>query len=109
MLFGRSDKKFCSDQCRNAYHNRRQGGASQEVRRINRILKKNRSLLEKMVQSGRSSVSRNELAELDFHFGFFTSMETTRQGRIWYYCYDQGYSTLNGDRLLLVRRHARIG
>lgn len=108
VLHGRADKKFCGDQCRNAYNNKQLGDTNNIVRRVNRILKKNQTLLARMNFTGKTTIHRNELVKNEFHFGFFTSQLTTRRGRIFYFCYDQGYSMTGGDKVLLVQNRELV-
>ena len=42
---GRSDKKFCSDACRNNFNNKQKSDVSHQMRQINAILKKNHKVL----------------------------------------------------------------
>jgi hypothetical protein len=104
LLRGRSDQKFCSDQCRNAFNNKQLGEINNTIRRINRILKKNQSVLAGLNTNGKVMVMKNELINKEFNFNYFTSLFRTHQGRTYYYCYDQGYSHVDGDKVLLVRK-----
>ncbi len=103
-LHGRADQKFCSDQCRNAYNNNKLGQTNNANRRVNRILKKNQTLLSGLNKSGKITIPRSELIGKEFNFNYFTSMSTTQQGRVYFFCYDQGYSIVSGDKVLLVRK-----
>ncbi len=103
-LHGRADQKFCCDQCRNTYNNKQLGQTTNAIRRVNRILKKNQSLLFGLNKSGKVTISRSELAGKDFNFNYFTNMFKTQQGRVYFFCYDQGYSLVDGDKVLLVRK-----
>lgn len=47
-LNGRKDQKFCSDYCRNAYNNKKNGAVNKHVRYINAILRKNRRILDEL-------------------------------------------------------------
>ena len=48
-LFGRVDKKFCNDQCRNTYNNRVNKTTNDFVRNINVILRRNRKIIASLV------------------------------------------------------------
>ena len=39
-VFGRADKKFCSDGCRNAYNNKNKAAATNYIRNVNNLLAK---------------------------------------------------------------------
>lgn len=99
---GRSDKKFCSDQCRTTYNNRQKRIENKYIRDVNIILKKNRRILMQMNPDGKSKVSRDKLKAKGFDFNYFTSTYTTKEGAQYFYCYEQGYLPIEKDYCLLV-------
>lgn len=107
-LHGRADQKFCSDQCRNAYNNKQLGQTNNTIRRVNRILKKNQSLLSGLNKTGKVTIPRIELTRNEFNFNYFTNMFTTNHGRVYFFCYDQGYSLVDGDKVLLVKKQEYV-
>ena len=59
MLHGRTDKKFCSDACRNTYNNKLKSVAgSQYVRKVNGILKRNRNIMAELNPEGKIRVAQ---------------------------------------------------
>lgn len=60
-IFGRADRKFCSDACRINYHNSRRKRDEHLVRLINKQLKRNRDILEKHHRANRLYVPINQL------------------------------------------------
>lgn len=96
-LFGRSDKKFCCDMCRNIYNNRRYCHNDSEIKRINSILAKNKRILELFIRLGYSNLKRNILEEEHFNFQYFTSIKKRRFGKIYFYCYNFLYHISNKD------------
>jgi hypothetical protein len=102
-ILGRVDKKFCSDQCRNNYNNRLNSDASNTVRNINNILRKNRRILEELnKQSGKTMVSKDNLLSKGFNFNYFTHIYTTQKGVVYNFCYEQGYLFLEDKKLYLL-------
>jgi hypothetical protein len=101
---GRVDKKFCSDQCRITFNNRLNGAGTNQVRNINHILGKNRRILIELNTTGKSRVMRSKLLEKGFDFGYFTSVYTTKEGVVYHFCYEQGYTTSDKNWYLLVVR-----
>ena len=59
---------------------------------------RNQSLLSVLNTKGRTTVKRDELLKKEFDFNYFTNLITTRYGRVYYFCYDQGYSPIDGRR-----------
>jgi hypothetical protein len=101
---GRSDKKFCTDMCRNAYNNRLRTNTFGAVRRVNSILARNRKILSKLTKSRATRVDKENLLEYGFHFGYFTSTYTTKKGEVFYYCYEYGFQLLSGGQISLVKK-----
>lgn len=73
------------------------------MRKINRILKKNYSILEKLNPEEKTTTFKSTLEKNGFDFNHFTHIYETRTGRIYYFCYDQGFSALENNKFLLVR------
>jgi predicted nucleic acid-binding Zn ribbon protein len=101
-FFGRVDKKFCSDQCRNTYNNRLKRDVNNYVRNINNILRKNRRILESLNPKGKAKVHKTKLMLKGFNFDYFTNVYRTKSGKIYYFCYEQGYLQLKDDYYALV-------
>jgi hypothetical protein len=101
---GRSDKKFCSDHCRNSYNNRLNSSSSNLIRNTNNVLKRNRRILESLNPDEKTKVSRMRLIEKGFNFNYFTSITKTKNDHVYHFCYDQGYLMLENDFFLLVVR-----
>jgi hypothetical protein len=109
LLHGRSDKKFCSDACRNAYNNKiKSVNGSQVVRKINGILKKNRNILATLNPKGKTTLHKSKLMKKGFDFDYITNMYITKTGTVYYFCYDHGYLPLDHDFYMLVIRQSEI-
>ena len=103
-LSGRKDQKFCSDYCRNTFNNRLNEDATNYMRRINNILRKNRRILSRLNPKGKITVDGITLAEEGFNFHYYTNMYTTKTGSSYFFCYEQGYLKLDDDRYMLVHK-----
>ena len=101
---GRSDKKFCSDQCRNNYNNRQNREESNFIRNVQNILRRNRKILSDLNSSGITTVHRDELITRGFNFNFHTSSLSGRSGKICYFCFEQGFVEKGHDRFQLILR-----
>lgn len=101
---GRSDKKFCSDGCRNTYNNRINKDHKNLIRNVNNRLRKNWRILEVLNPKDKTKVTRSKLIEKGFDFNYFTSIYTTKAGTIYYFVYNQGYLPLDNDYYALVKR-----
>lgn len=102
-IIGRSDKKFCSDLCRNAYNNKLNTDATNYVRNINNALRKNRRILEEICKDDKAKTSRSQLFAEGFDFTHFTSLRKTQKGSVYHFVYDYGYLELENDIFLIVK------
>jgi len=101
---GRSDKKFCADQCRTAYYNRQNADSTNYMRNINRILRKNRKILADLNPNGKFKVGKTKMLDLGFNFSYFTNVYKTKTGKVYYFCYEQGYLPIKDNQFALVHR-----
>lgn len=101
-LIGRSDKKFCSDQCRTHYNNRIKQDTNSLVKKIDHTLKKNRRILIQLNPTGKSKIHKKTLMELGFNFNYFTNTYRTKSGNVYYFCYEHGYLPLDNGFFALV-------
>jgi hypothetical protein len=107
-LKGRSDKKFCTDHCRNAWNNQLKGPANNLMRSINNALGKNRRILESLLPHAKetSRANRERMLQLGFQFQYLTHTYTTRSGKTYCYCYDYGYLSIDKDWFIVVKNKA---
>lgn len=105
-LRGRTDKKFCDDLCRNAYNNRLKSKNNLQIKTINGTLIKNRRIMEAILPDTDDTVKihRERLLKQGFQFTYHTHLYTTKNGKIYTYCYDYGYLPLDNDWYLIVRK-----
>ena len=101
-LSGRRDQKFCSDYCRNTFNNRKNEESNTFVRRINTILRKNRRILDKLNPEGKITINILVLAEEGFNFHYYTNIFETKAGKKYFFCYEQGYTKIGNDQVVLV-------
>ena len=104
LIIGRTDKKFCSDGCRNSYNNRVNKDQKNLIRNINNRLRKNWRILESLNPYQKTKSTRDKLIAKGFDFNYFTSIYTTKSGTVYYFVYDQGYLPLENDYYALVKR-----
>jgi predicted nucleic acid-binding Zn ribbon protein len=105
---GRADKRFCSDQCRTSYNNRLNSDSSNYMRSVNRVLRKNRKILAELNPNGKAKVHRKKMTALGFNFSFYTNIYTTKAGKRYIFCYDQGYLPIEEDYFMLVVREQYV-
>jgi predicted nucleic acid-binding Zn ribbon protein len=101
---GRSDKKYCSDQCRAVVNNRKKKADPGECMMLdlNRVLRKNRSILKIMSPLGKTTTRQEFLVLQGFDFRYHTHLYQTRKGNTYNFCYDFGYLLLADEKVLIV-------
>lgn len=96
-VIGRSDKKFCSDDCRATYHNDRNRDRNKKIRSINRILRRNRNILGNLLMENHDRISKSHLLERGFNFNYYTR-ERSENGSGYKSCYDISYSLVEEEK-----------
>lgn len=105
-FFGRSDKRFCGDNCRSVHNNRINQSHRKIMRNINNLLAKNRRILLEIKERGLEKIHREFLLEHGFSFKYFTAEFTTHEGEKLRFCYEQGYKVMDSGHLMLVEQDA---
>lgn len=105
-LRGRTDKKFCSDQCRNDYNNRLNRDSNNFVRNVHGLLRKNRRILSDLYSEGKVRVHKDALFAMGYNFSFFTHIIETSQGYKFHYCFEYGYRE-TGDDFLELKQNSQ--
>ncbi len=101
-IAGRSDKKFCSEQCRNEYNNLLNKDVNNYVRNINNVLRKNRRILSQLNPGEKTKMHKDKMLSSGFDFNYYTNTYTTKSGSTYYFCYEQGYLSIGNDYYALV-------
>ena len=83
---GRSDKKFCSDACRNSFNNNQNKDTTNLIRNTNNQLRKNYRILQKLNPNDKTKTTKSKLLLSGFDFNLFTSIYTTKTGNVYYFC-----------------------
>jgi len=102
-ILGRSDKKFCDDQCRNAYNNKLHTTDDKIIKQINAALKKNRKIMVTLNPGGKTKVHKDKMLTKGYDFKYHTHTYTTKENAKYVFCYDYGYLALDNDWYLLIR------
>ena len=107
QLKGRTDKKFCDDQCRSNYNNRVKAEDFSFMNTVNKVLKKNRAILKAKNPDGKIKVQRDFLVRKGFDFNYHTHIYATQKGTTYFFCYEYGYLPLENEAFLLVKREEK--
>ena len=104
VIKGRIDKKFCSDLCRNSFNNKLNSDTNNYVRNINNSLRKNRRVLEELLQGEKTTVPKQKMIDKGFNFSFYTNQNVTKNNHTYIFCYEYGYLPLDNNLILIVKR-----
>lgn len=89
---GRVDKRFCSEACKNRWHNcQRAPSHAKRVQRVLRILDSNREVLVKLLKLDIHKLDRGTLLFLGFNPNYFTSLYRCGRRQWIYSCLDVQY------------------
>jgi hypothetical protein len=102
-LRGRSDKKFCDDQCRSSYNNRINESVARAIRPINAILRRNHSILSRLCTGKRIRLMKDELLKYGYDLNYHTHLQTQGE-QTCYFCYNYGYMQLDTEVFLIVKK-----
>ena len=105
-LAGRSDKQFCSDDCRTAYHNRQYRQEMAHITQTNTILRRNRRILSMVFAAGIRAIRLTDRRLSGFDKGCYTAVRKQFLRREEYFCYEVSYK-LSGGRLCHLTRHGK--
>ncbi len=93
--YGRSDKKFCCDECKNRHHNHKARSSRFVKRKVISILEKNHEILNGLVRNGVEMVCLSEIMILGFNPGYATAFRKVSHHEK-YECFDITYSMTAG-------------
>jgi hypothetical protein len=104
-LVGRSDKKFCDENCRNQYNNILNSDISAEMRVTQNILRKNRRILSDVLGTNdKIKVSLKKLTDLGYKPDYLTQLYTTKTGSQYRFSFEYGVMFLEEHMALIVMK-----
>jgi hypothetical protein len=106
-VYGRTDKVFCSQACKDRYHYLQKAESDRYRRRVLMNLQYNYSLLDAILARGEDSRVREDLEELGFKPACITGFRKRRDGHIEYRCFDISYS-LSDARIYRICRISAV-
>ena len=102
LEYGRSDRKFCCDTCKNKYHNRGKTNHKAGKLKVMNAIDRNFRVLDNLLKLNISTIPLSDAACLGFNPAFVTSH--AKNGRhMEYCCYDIAFS-LSETKIFNIRR-----
>ncbi|MDE6872617.1 MAG: hypothetical protein K2J62_10930 [Bacteroidales bacterium] len=102
IKYGRQDRKFCCDTCKNRFNNRRTKDVRTIKTRILHILDRNHSILARLIRLNVTSLTVGELRQLGFDFDYVTSYHKTRRHDE-YGCFDINVVIMSSKVISITR------
>lgn len=91
-LHGRIDKKFCDNHCKSAFQYKNNSNEAGSIYfKIDKQLKKNRSLLKQYNKAGKATVRLETLIEQGFNPKIFTHYWKNGKGDVYLFVYEFGF------------------
>ena len=107
-LSGRSDKKFCSINCKNQFSYKNRSRTKTEVQEVDLILHRNHLILTTLMgDQEKIQIDRMVLARAKFNFQFFTSIYRNKENKIYYLVYNIAWMEFSNQTILIVRRRKK--
>ena len=111
-LHGRSDKIFCSKECKNRYNNARKNENCAARNRTITALNNNYRILSDIMDSGLKSIPLMDLEQMGFRPSFITAYRKGRQLHDEYSCFNINYcqtpsKVFNVRRVEIISSRAR--
>ncbi|MCU4173829.1 hypothetical protein [Carboxylicivirga sp. N1Y90] len=107
LIVGRSDKKFCTAQCKSAYHNQNESTSEAYMRTLNKQLRTNRRALHTACPSGKATVRKSFLIKLGMNFKYLTHTWRNQSGTLYYFCYDYGYTpSMESGKVVIIQEQS---
>jgi hypothetical protein len=109
-LIGRSDKKFCSERCKNYYHVNLRKVTVIAVKEIDGILHRNRAILLEILGKNlmQKKVQRFVLDKKKFNFKYQTHSYINSKNKTMFWVYDFGWMSFSNDDVLIVRKRTIV-
>ena len=102
---GRTDKKFCSVSCKSSYHRKLTAHTKKATSRIDKILHRNRSILQEVVgkKVDGKQVPKEVLDAKNFNYSHVTGYHKNSRNKVVNYVYDFSWVIFSDNNLLVKR------
>lgn len=102
---GRSDKKFCSTDCKNRYHIEQRRYTRDAVAEVDGYLHRNREILGLLMGSAvKVEIDRLVLSRTGFRYEYHTGTYLNKEGKMYRLVYDYAWMDFSDQKILIVRK-----
>lgn len=107
ISYGRSDKKFCCESCKNRYHNRQTQTSRHYRQKVKSSLERNYYILDSLRRTSLRNIPVADMKSMGFRFEYFTSY-VKKQSKETFLCYDMKYCISGGVVTSISKVNAEI-
>ena len=90
LNYGRTDRKFCCEDCKNKYHNRKNRNSRITHLRVLSALNRNYEILDKLFKSGVKSIDLIDITTMGFRAEYSTGYIKSGKHQL-YHCFEYSY------------------
>ena len=106
-MTGRSDKRFCSLDCKNKFNNQIRSPKNDIILQIDAILHRNHHILALLYGESKSKkikIPRLVLSRTGFDFSHYTGTYQNSQNKTYHYVYDYAWMEFSSQEVLIVKK-----
>lgn len=106
LVHGRTDKVFCSVECKRASDYEKRKSEEALFLKIDRQLKINRKILKKYNRVGKTILRKEQVIKEGFNPKYFTHYWKNKKGDVYLFVYDYGFLAIKDnqkDKYLIVQ------
>jgi hypothetical protein len=105
IIKGRSDKKFCSATCKNAFYNAQKKDTLEVTVEIDGYLHRNRTILKQIMGTSKKEIlDRLVLVRAGFHFDYMTHFYINKENKMYHFVYDYGWMAFSDQKVLIIKK-----
>ncbi len=102
IAYGRHDRKFCCDVCKNKFNNLKAKGTKKVKMKILSNINRNYTILERLLRGGVTTIGVVELQQMGFKFDYVTSYQKIRRHDV-FLCFDISFTVIS-DKVTAITK-----
>jgi endogenous inhibitor of DNA gyrase (YacG/DUF329 family) len=104
-FIGRSDKRFCSPNCKNVHFNNLRKNTKDVTKEIDGYLHRNHQILATLMgESKKETLDRLQLTRAGFKYEYMTGIYINKEGKTYYIVYDYAWMAFSDQKVLVIRK-----
>jgi hypothetical protein len=104
-IVGRTDKRFCTINCKNNFNYRHRIETKKITKTVDGYLHRNREIIELLMgTSKKETFDRNVIVRTGFKFDYFTGIYTNKEGKMYRILYDYAWLDFSDQKILIVKK-----